>query len=126
MVSFERVFEVLDAPEAIQDKPGAVDLVSPTGLVEFKDVWFRYPAAADVTVRSLEAPTALAGTDPDRDVLQGVSLTLQQGVLAVVGRSRYTLAMLGLCAEDCRLPITSCADAARPVILEAMHEAGLV
>jgi ATP-binding cassette subfamily B protein len=88
MVSFERVFEVLDAPEFIQDKPGAVDLVAPTGLVEFKDVWFRYPAAADVTVRSLEAPTALAGTDPDRDVLQGVSLTIRPGeTVALVGSS---------------------------------------
>jgi ATP-binding cassette subfamily B protein len=88
MVSFERVFEVLDAPEFIQDKPGAVDLVSPSGLVEFKDVWFRYPAAADVTVRSLEAPTALAGTDPDRDVLRGVSLTIRPGeTVALVGSS---------------------------------------
>ena len=40
--------------------------------------------------------------------------------------TKFALAQLGLCAEDCRLPITSCADAARPVILEAMHEAGLV
>ena len=88
MVSFERVFEVLDAPEFIQDKPGAVDLVSPTGLVEFRDVWFRYPAAADVTVRSLEAPAALAGTDPDRDVLQGVTLTIRPGeTVALVGSS---------------------------------------
>ena len=88
MVSFERVFEVLDAPENIKDKPGAVDLVSPTGLVEFRDVWFRYPAAADVTVRSLEAPNALGGTDPDRDVLQGVSLVVKPGeTVALVGSS---------------------------------------
>ena len=46
----------------------------PVGRVEFDDVWFRYPAAADVTVRSLEAPSAILGTDPDRDVLHGVSL----------------------------------------------------
>jgi ATP-binding cassette subfamily B protein len=88
MVSFERVFEVLDAPEFIQDRPGAVDLVSPTGLVEFKDVWFRYPAAADVTVRSLEAPSAVVGADPDRDVLQGVSLVVRPGeTVALVGSS---------------------------------------
>ncbi len=88
MVSFERVFEVLDAPENIQDRPGAIDLVDPTGLVEFRDVWFRYPAAADVTVRSLEAPNALGGTDPDRDVLQGVSLVVRPGeTVALVGSS---------------------------------------
>ncbi len=88
MVSFERVFEVLDAPEFIQDRPGAIDLVEPKGLVEFRDVWFRYPAAADVTVQSLEAPNALGGTDPDRDVLQGVSLVVRPGeTVALVGSS---------------------------------------
>jgi 4-hydroxy-tetrahydrodipicolinate synthase len=40
--------------------------------------------------------------------------------------TKFALAQLGLCAEDCRLPITPCADAVKPAILEAMHEAGLV
>ena len=79
MVSFERVFEVLDAPESIADRPGAVDLVEPKGLVEFDDVTFRYPPAAEVTVPSLEAPSALLGHDPDRDVLAGVSLDAAPG-----------------------------------------------
>ena len=74
MVSFERVFEVLDAPEAIADRPGAVDLVDPKGPIEFDDVTFRYPTAAEVTVASLEAPNASLGHDPDRDVLRGLSL----------------------------------------------------
>jgi ATP-binding cassette subfamily B protein len=88
MVSFERVFEVLDAPEFVSDRPGAIDLVEPKGRVEFHDVSFRYPAAADVTVRSLEAPSALLGTDPDRDVLHGVSLTVEPGeTIALVGAS---------------------------------------
>jgi ATP-binding cassette subfamily B protein len=88
MVSFERVFEVLDAPEFIQDRPGAFDLVNPQGIVEFRDVWFRYPAAADVTVRSLEAPSTVVAADPDRDVLRGVSLTVQPGeTVALVGAS---------------------------------------
>jgi len=88
MVSFERVFEVLDAPESITDRPGAVDLVAPTGFVEFDHVVFRYPPAATVTVPSLEAPSALGGTDPDRDVLRGVSLTIRPGeTVAVVGAS---------------------------------------
>jgi ATP-binding cassette subfamily B protein len=88
MVSFERVFEVLDAPEGITDRPGAIDLVEPKGLVELKDVTYRYPTAAEVTVPSLEAPNALLGHDPDRDVLAGLSLTLSPGeTVALVGAS---------------------------------------
>ncbi len=88
MVSFERVFEVLDAPESITDRPGAVDLVDPKGTVEFHDVSFRYPTAAEVTVPSLEAPNALLGHDPDRDVLAGLSLKLSPGeTVALVGAS---------------------------------------
>ncbi|MDO9222962.1 MAG: 4-hydroxy-tetrahydrodipicolinate synthase [Caulobacter sp.] len=40
--------------------------------------------------------------------------------------TKFALAHLGLCAEDCRLPITSCADAVKPVILDAMREAGVL
>jgi ATP-binding cassette subfamily B protein len=88
MVSFDRVFEVLDAPENIVDRPGALDLVDPTGRIEFADVWFRYPAAAEVTVASLEAPSTVAGADSDRDVLQGVTLIVQPGeTVALVGAS---------------------------------------
>jgi len=88
MVSFERVFEVLDAPEFVSDRPGAIDLVEPRGRVEFRDVWFRYPAADDVTIRSLEAPSAVPGADSERDVLQGVSLVIEPGeTVALVGAS---------------------------------------
>ena len=88
MVSFERVFEVLDAPEPITDRPGAIDLVEPTGRIEFRDVWFRYPTAAEVTVRSLEAPSSILASDSDRDVLQGVSLLIAPGeTVALVGAS---------------------------------------
>ena len=44
--------------------------------------------AADVTVRSLEAPSAFVATDPDHDVLQGVSLVIEPGeTVALVGAS---------------------------------------
>ena len=98
MVSFERVFEVLDAPEGVADRPGAVDLVDPKGMIEFDSVTFRYPTAGEVTVPSLEAPNALLGHDPDRDVLTGLDLTLQPGeTVALVGASgagKTTLASL--------------------------------
>ena len=88
MVSFDRVFEVLDAPESITDRPGAVDLVAPRGRLVFDHVRFRYPPAAAVTVRSLEAPNALGGSDPDTDVLIDVSLVVEPGeTVALVGTS---------------------------------------
>src|SRR5262245_17679257 len=43
LVSFERVFEVLDTPNPIQDRPGAVDLVDPEGRIDVDHVSFRYP-----------------------------------------------------------------------------------
>ncbi len=88
MVSFERVFEVLDAPEPIVDRPDARVLTGATGRVRFDHVRFRYPAAATVTVASLEAPGAVGGTDPDADVLRDVSLEVAPGeTVALVGAS---------------------------------------
>jgi ATP-binding cassette subfamily B protein len=86
MVSFERVFEVLDAPEAISERPGAFDLVAPAGRVTFDAVRFRYPPAAETAIPSLEqrAPDH----DPDRDVLDGVSIDIMPGeTVALVGAS---------------------------------------
>ncbi len=86
-VSFDRVFEVLDAPVSIADKPGAIDLVDPRGRIEFDCVTFRYPPASEVSVPSLEMPGAPTG-DPDVDVLKNMSLTIEPGeTIAVVGAS---------------------------------------
>jgi ATP-binding cassette subfamily B protein len=89
MVSFERVFEVLDAPEAITERPGAIDLVDARGAVEFDDVVFRYPPAAESAIASMEQNAGLGGdTDPDVDVLRGLSLKIAPGeTVALVGAS---------------------------------------
>jgi ATP-binding cassette subfamily B protein len=89
MVSFERVFEVLDAPEAIQERPGAIDLVEPSGSVEFDTVIFRYPPASASAIASMEQNAGLGGdADPDVDVLSGLSLSISPGeTVALVGAS---------------------------------------
>jgi ATP-binding cassette, subfamily B, bacterial len=89
MVSFERVFEVLDAPEAITERLGAVDLVDPVGAVEFDDVVFRYPPAAESAIATMEQNVGLGtDSDPDVDVLRGLTLRIAPGeTVALVGAS---------------------------------------
>ncbi|WP_245703182.1 ABC transporter ATP-binding protein [Raineyella antarctica] len=86
LVSFERVFEILDLPPAIQEKPDAVE-PGPDASVEFDDVWFAYPRAEDVSLASLEA-VALPDHLPGEPVLRGISFRIDPGsTTAVVGHS---------------------------------------
>ena len=88
LVSFERCFEVLDLRPAIEEKPDAVDLPSPRGQVEVTDVWFRYPASADVSLPSLEGETAGPEEAAGEWVLRGVSFRAEPGTMtALVGSS---------------------------------------
>ena len=89
LVSFERVFEVLDLEPAIADRPGATELVArPGGLgVEFDRVSFRYPAASEVSLASLESVAVLDPRVPAQ-VLHDVTFRAAPGeLIALVGPS---------------------------------------
>jgi ATP-binding cassette, subfamily B, bacterial len=86
-VSFDRVFEVLDTPSAITDRPGAVDLVDPDGRIELRGVRFAYPAGAEVSISSLEEGRPLDAARGD-EVLRGIDAVIEPGQLvALVGPS---------------------------------------
>jgi ATP-binding cassette subfamily B protein len=88
LVSFERVFEVLDFPASIVDRPGAVDLVDPRGRIQFDQVWFRHPAPSTVSLPSLEAETTLLDTAPSEWILRDLDFTVEPGeTVALVGPS---------------------------------------
>jgi ATP-binding cassette subfamily B protein len=89
LVSFERVFEVLDLPPLITEKPQAVDLPDVPLEIEFRDVWFRYPRPSEVSLASLESVAIREQVDRGDDpVLKGVSFKVQPGQLvALVGHS---------------------------------------
>jgi ATP-binding cassette, subfamily B, bacterial len=87
LVSFDRVFEVLDLVPMIDDKPGAVDLPPGPARIEFEHVDFRYPRADEVSLASLESVAVLDQT-PNHPVLHDVSFTIEPGELvALVGHS---------------------------------------
>jgi len=87
LVSFERVFEVLDLPLLVTDRSGAVTLERGPVRVEFEDVEFSYPSSKDVSLASLE-PIAVADPPEGQAVLHGVSFVAEPGQLvALVGPS---------------------------------------
>ena len=87
LVSFERVFEVLDLPLTITEKPGATALPAGPLSVELRDVRFSYPAASSVSLASLEEVAVLDARGGE-EVLHGVSLLAEAGQLvALVGSS---------------------------------------
>jgi ATP-binding cassette subfamily B protein len=87
LVSFERVFEVLEAARLVDDRPDAHELVDPQGRLEVDDVWFRYPAPSSVSIASLEADAAAPLSDDSSEpILKGVSFTAEPGqMVALVG-----------------------------------------
>ncbi|MFD5793857.1 ABC transporter ATP-binding protein [Streptomyces diastatochromogenes] len=97
LVSFERVFEVLDLKPLIEEKPDAVELPEGPVAVEFEDVTFAYPSADQVSLASLEEVAAL-DTRGGVEVLHGISFRAEPGqTVALVGSSgagKSTIAQL--------------------------------
>ncbi|MEV0238612.1 ABC transporter ATP-binding protein [Streptomyces sp. NPDC050674] len=97
LVSFERVFEVLDLRPLIEEKPDARPVPDGPVAVEFDDVRFGYPAADKVSLASLEEVASLDGRGGD-EVLHGLSFRAEPGqTVALVGSSgagKSTIAQL--------------------------------
>ncbi len=87
LVSFERVFEVLDLVPLISEKPDARRVPDGPVSVEFDDVRFAYPSAEKVSLASLEEVASL-DTRGGTEVLHGVSFGVEPGQpVALVGSS---------------------------------------
>ncbi|MEV6640775.1 ABC transporter ATP-binding protein [Amycolatopsis sp. NPDC051371] len=88
LVSFERVFEVLDLKPMIEEKPAARTLPASSGVaVEFSDVRFGYPAADRYSLASLEDVATLDHRGGE-EVLHGISFRAEPGqMVALVGSS---------------------------------------
>jgi len=87
LVSFDRVFEVLDLAPMVADAPDAGELPADARSIEFADVHFAYPSAKDVSLASLEE-VAVLDSGPSPEVLHGVSFRAEPGqMIALVGPS---------------------------------------
>jgi ATP-binding cassette subfamily B protein len=87
LVSFERVFEVLDLEPMVKDRTGAIALKSSRGKIEFKNVGFSYPNAEEISLASLES-VAKPETVASGKVLKGLSFIVEPGTTtALVGPS---------------------------------------
>ena len=125
LVSFERVFEVLDLPPLVTEKPDAKPLPTGPAGVEFSHVGFSYPRADEVSLASLEA---VARTTSRRDgpVLTDVSFSVAPGkMLALVGPSgagKTTITQLTARLYDAAEGTVRVADTdVRDVTLESLH-----
>lgn len=87
LVSFDRVFEVLDIPPMITEKPDAKTISRGPAKIEFDHVSFSYPTAKEVSLASLESVATLSHA-PEKEILADVSFVVEPGQMtALVGPS---------------------------------------
>jgi ATP-binding cassette subfamily B protein len=131
LVSFERVFEVLDLAPLITNKANAVDLPTGKADIAFDGVCFRYPTPAELPLGSL-ASVAVQDDAPSRSVLDNITFTARTGeMIALVGPSgggKTTLASLVARLYDPQRGVVSINGIdLRDARLESIHErVGLV
>jgi ATP-binding cassette subfamily B protein len=88
LVSFDRVFEVMDLAPAIAEKPDARPIPAGAARIRFEHVSFRYPSPAEVSLASLEPVAKPPSKQAERTVLQDVDFTVEPGTMtALVGPS---------------------------------------
>ena len=104
--SAERIFEILDTPAEIVDRPGATDLVDPAGAVTFDDVSFRYGADDplvlddfDLEVRAGETMALVGGTGSGKSTVARILLRFydaDEGAVRIDGHDVRDLSMASL------------------------------
>jgi ATP-binding cassette subfamily B protein len=87
LVSFERVFEVLDLEPMVKESTRAITLASRTPAISFEEVRFTYPNAQQISLTSLES-ASLPELKESEEILKGISFMAAAGtVTALVGPS---------------------------------------
>jgi ATP-binding cassette subfamily B protein len=87
LISFERVFEVLDLKPMVESKSGAIELAASKPKVEFKNVNFSYPKADEISLASLEGIATREVVDSG-EILKNLSFVVEPGTMtALVGPS---------------------------------------
>lgn len=87
LVSFERIFEVLDLHPMVKEKPGAIELHPGSAEIVVNDIHFSYPTADEISLASLES-VAKKELVESGEILKGISFTAKAGTLtAIVGPS---------------------------------------
>jgi ATP-binding cassette, subfamily B, bacterial len=87
LVSFERVFEVLDLKPMVIDPANPISIPKTMPTIEFSNVSFIYPKANEISIASLEG-ASVGEVSENESVLSGVSFTCKPGTLtAIVGPS---------------------------------------
>lgn len=105
LVSFERVFEVLDLKPLVAEKPDAIALPRGPASISFEHVDFSYPTAEEVSLASLESIAVLSKTK-EQQVLHDISFSAEPGqLIALVGPSgagKTTITQLAARLYDAR------------------------